>query len=314
MMRAGVSGLVRLVVVGAVGASLLPAPALAGPVVLETVVGANLGCDPAGPYGGAGQCLNDEDPVNFQTFGPDQSYSAGDSAGAGYISASSANDGFVDPAFTYFVPADADFGSLSASATGTFDLSSPDIRFAFAHATSSAQTTINAAGLTGTTGTLDVSFNVDGSVASSGQAMALAQVGVQWGVNGPWGLENGEWFIFSGPGSVNVSVPFTFGTPFYLFYFLGTAVGTPVGFDAEGNPIFQEVTGSGSASVNFFNTLTLSGLQPLDAAGNPVTNAVFSSASGTQYSEEGVVPEPGALALTAFGLAGALARMRRARR
>ena len=50
-------------------------------IVLETVVGANLGCNAAGPYGGPGQCLNDEDPVDFQTFGPDQSY-ARDSAGA----------------------------------------------------------------------------------------------------------------------------------------------------------------------------------------------------------------------------------------
>ena len=139
MTRVDMFRAVRVFSLAVAGALLLAAPALAGPYLLETVVGANLGCDPAGPYGGAGQCLNDEDPVNFQTFGPDQQYA--DSSGAGYISASSATDGFTDPAFTYFVQADADFGSLSASASGSFDLASPDTRFAFANAVSIDQLT-----------------------------------------------------------------------------------------------------------------------------------------------------------------------------
>ena len=57
--------------------------------------------------------------------------------------------------------------------------------------------------------------------------------------------------------------------------------------------------------ANFFSTLTLSGLQPLDAAGNPVTNAQFSSRLGDAVPENGVVPEPATLALTAFGSPGA---------
>ena len=75
---------------------------------------------------------------------------------------------------------------------------------------------------------------------------------------------------------------------------------------------FVEVEGTGSGSASFFHTLTLTGLQALDAAGRPVS-AQFVGASGTQYSENGVVPEPATLALTAFGIAGALARARRAR-
>ena len=105
---------------------------------------------------------------------------------------------------------------------------------------------------------------------------------------------------------VNVQVPFVYGAPFFLSYFLGTGAGTPIDF--------TEIVGTGSGSANFFNTLTLTGLQPLDSAESPVRNAQFSSASGTTYSESGVVPEPATLALIAVGIAGALPRARRARR
>ena len=122
MTAVSVSRAAKILITGVVGTLLLTVPASADSFLLETVVGANLGCDPAGPYGGAGQCLNDEDPINFQMFGPDQSYSGSDSAGAGYISVSNVTDGFADPAFVYFAEADADFGALSASVTGTFNL------------------------------------------------------------------------------------------------------------------------------------------------------------------------------------------------
>ena len=303
LMRRLVSCAAATAVVAAVSVGL-PGPALADAFLLETSVGANLGCNPAGPYGGPGQCLNDEDPFDFQTFGPDHSYP--DSVGAGYISVSNVTDGFADQAFVYFAEADADFGALSARVTGSFDLSSPGRRIAVANAQSIDLLTINAQGLEGTNGTLNVNFTLDGSVSTTGQGFAGAQVGVLWGGDEPFAQEDGVFNFFFGDAVVNVQVPFVYGTPFFLSYFLGTGAGTPIDF--------TEIVGTGSGSADFFNTLTLTGMQPLDSNLQQVHNAQFSSASGTRYSETGVVPEPATLALTAVGIAGALARAQRRKR
>lgn len=273
-----------------------PSTARAGSFVLETVVGANLGCN--------GGCLD------VVRFGPDQSFAQ--SQGAGYVGIDSLNDGLTDEAFTYFAQADADFGALSASVTGSYSLTSLDTRFAFASATAIEHMTVNAAGLDGTPGTLNVRFHLDGSASSSGSAMATALVGVQWGVNGPWGLENELFNVYSGPANVNVTVPFTYGTPFYVFSYLLTYVGVPT-LDLI---TFTEVDESGSGTANFFNTLTLTGLQANDASGNVVPYAQFSGASGTPYTSNGVVgvvPEPATLGTLGLGLAAALARLRRIR-
>ena len=104
-------------------------------------------------------------------------------------------------------------------------------------------------------------------------------------------------------------MPFVYGVPFFLSYFLGMGAGTPVDFFSGE---FTEVAGTGSGTADFFNTLTMTGLQALDAAGRPVT-AEFSGASGTRYTPAGVVPEPATLALVALGLTGALTRSRRRR-
>lgn len=290
-----------------------PRLALASTFVLETVVGANTGCDPAGPYGGPGQCLNDEDPVNFQTFGPDQSYPPG--VGAGFVSTSGPyllNNGDV---MIGSASADADFGRLMVQASASYDLSSPETAGIFANAHVIDLLTIDALGLTGTPGTLDVTYLLDGTISSSGAALALAISGVMWGGTEPFGQDEGEFNVQFTSTSVpiTVSVPFTFGDPFFLAMIMLTGAGTlaecptcpeiPFGF--------VELTGPGAGSADFFNTMALTGLQPLDEFGNPVSNATFSAASGTRYSEQGVVPEPSSLLLLGAGFLAVARRVRR---
>ena len=70
-----------------------------------------------------------------------------------------------------------------------------------------------------------------------------------------------------------------------------------------------------SATGNYADTLTLAGIQVVDANGDPVSGWALASASGTQYPLGSPVPEPGSLALGA-GVAslGTLACFRRRRR
>jgi hypothetical protein len=103
---------------------------------------------------------------------------------------------------------------------------------------------------------------------------------------------------------VDASVPFTFGTPVYFGSFLVAGAGTLTACPScELLVQGLAMTGQGSGSADFYNTLVLTGLHPSDANGNPVSDVQFSSASGTTYTLNGVpVPEPTSLALLGGGL------------
>ena len=116
---------------------------------------------------------------------------------------------------------------------------------------------------------------------------------------GDWAT--GEWNVTPG-GPIDMSGNFgaVFGanTNFY---------NTPEGVDVSG-------------TADFYNTLTLSSIQLLDAAGNQVNGATYLTASGAQYNILGAtygpaaVPEPGSVALVVgLGISGAgfLARRRK---
>jgi hypothetical protein len=296
----------------AVALAALGQPALAGPVVLETVVGYNAGCDPAV----AGECLNFEDPLDFQQFGPDTtSYPLG--AGSGYISLSGTIPGtFGSPdAMLASAEADAGFGVLKVRASAEYNLTSPDTRIVFAGTQFIEQLTINAAGLTGTPGTLSVTYDIDGVASSSGSALAAAISALSWGGDAPFHQEEGTGFFHTGSGSTTVdSIDFVFGTPLYLSFYFAAAVGT---FEAcptcEEAPVtFVALSGPGSGSSDFFGTLILSGLVPKDASGAVVRDPTFSSASGTTYTTRGVaaVPEPGSLLLLSSGITLGVQRWR----
>ena len=196
----------------------------------------------------------------------------------GFITLTDATDGFNDPSFTYSVTADPQYGLLSAGASGSYNLSSSSTRMAGAFAFVQDDLTVTLPGLEGQAGTLDISVTLDGTFIRTG-AGAAAWVAVDAGSDPNPFSGNNQSFSFdyvTVPISPTVvTVDFVWGQPFYLTMILGAAVGTPLtclacrGGDSNVGP----ATGTGSATADFLNTLTLSGLLPRDANGNPVLNA-----------------------------------------
>ena len=213
--------------------------------------------------------------------------------------------------FTVSAAALPEYGALHARASLTFNLSSPDERNVFAATGWTDQLTISSPGLNGTSGLLDVSFLLDGTLTSSGVGFAGVVLGIGWSdtpidLNGS-GVANVLNLYKSIPSTgqlVNTSVPFTYGTPFYLGSFLFVGAGTLT--DCPSCELLVQgiaVKGAGSGTADFYNTLTLTGLHPSDINGNAVSNVQFSSGSGTAYTLDGVAtPEPTSLMLLGCGL------------
>jgi hypothetical protein len=221
--------------------------------------------------------------------------------------------------------ADAAAGLLRTMASASYDLADAGYRIAFAAAIVADTLTITAPGVaSGTSGLLDLSVTLDGTVTKSGTADAGTGVIVAWGGTEP--LEDQELQGFSASTSTSevftVEVPFTFGDPFLVTLFMFSTAGT-IGVcdditpcpETEGtNPYLA--SGLGASSADFFNTLVLSGLVPT-VGGIPVADPLFTAESGVQYTVNGVapqvVPEPGTLVLLGSGMTFLLRRRRNKR-
>lgn len=78
---------------------------------------------------------------------------------------------------------------------------------------------------------------------------------------------------------------------------------------------YDEVDGSTiSGTSDFSATVTLAGIEMLDANGDQVSGWTMTSDSGTQYAMIGNVPEPGSVLVITVGALGLLARKRRQNR
>ena len=179
------------------------------------------------------------------------------------------------------------FGILNASASSSFDVSgTPESIGVTANATVEDIITISDPSLDGETGFLDLSYSLDGTISGSAFAVVVVKAGTSLEQQSIQEYDSSV----SGTFSIPAPIQFVYGQPFGLSLYLGAAAGNATGYGE-----LAETTGSGSGSAQFFDTLVLTGLVPLDSNGNPVADAEFSSQSGTRYSVNGVVPEPSGL-------------------
>ncbi len=189
----------------------------------------------------------------------------------------------------------ASFGVLSARALASFNIAGPSTNaFAFGQAVFTDVITIDFAPWNGNPGLLYVSYTLDGTTSSSGSGSGRALVQLFAGTDTSNAQSRFQNYSSSTSGVFSVGAPiqFVFGQPFGLNFSLLACAG--------GGSLFgcgPQVSGAGSATSDFFNTFVLSGLIPTDLNGNQAPGATFSSASGTSYSVDGVVPEPATISM-----------------
>lgn len=172
---------------------------------------------------------------------------------------------------------------------------------------------INYAPLTGTVGFLQLGYTLDAIAAFTGT------LGSSTGVLGLYAYTCSDFNLIGGAvcvdpnfveqnASYQSSVHGSFVFPKYFKFVYGTP------FDLAINMFATTDSGPGSSAViDAAHSFALSGLKLYDVNGNPVNGPSFSSGSGTQYTQNGIVPEPGAVVLVSAGLAGfIISRLRRA--
>ena len=137
-------------------------------------------------------------------------------------------------------------------------------------------------------------------------------------------VEAGLNFSTSDPGGLPYNPRTNQGSALWITPFYQVDWGAPFDVSADfyggmTTYVSQKPDGSSySATGNYADTLTLAGMEVVDANGNPVTGWSMTSASGTLYPLAPPTPEPGALALfgslVSLGTLGGVRRLRRRRR
>jgi len=202
--------------------------------------------------------------------------------------------------------AHAAYGVLNASASSSYSVSgTPESDFVTANSTFEDILTItdpSDPALNGQPGLLYLSYSLDGQVSGSAFAVVVTKAGTSLGQRWVQQYDSSVDATFSLPDPIH----FVYGQAFGLSVQLSVSAGTPTGYG-----VLNAETGSGSGSADFLDTFVLTGLDPTNASGDPVTGAVFSSQSGTVYSVDGVVPEPSEAIPLLLGIAAILLAKRR---
>jgi hypothetical protein len=153
---------------------------------------------------------------------------------------------------------------------------------------------INAPGLAGTVGYLEMSFVldgttsvVDGTTIPNGQAEIAAMLSDPAGANTDGCPSTSANCYVSGDGSVvTLPMPFHYGTPFTLFWVLGA--------------ITYPGPGSLTGSADYSHTATPA-IEVFNSASQPVYDATVVASGGEQIPS--LTPEPGSAVLLGLGLA-----------
>ncbi len=199
--------------------------------------------------------------------------------------------------------AQAAFGEMRASSVTSLTSTASGV---VATANGGAQVTdimtVNFAPFTGSMGLLEVDYTLDGTVALGGTlSSSSAVLGVSAFVCSNYSFVIGNCVdpgFTSQANTFTSSVSGTFAFPQFFRFTYGTPFDFHFGLFAT-----TDVGPGASAIADASDTLILSGLKVFDAQGDPVPEATFTSGSGTQYTQSGVVPEPATFLLLLPGLA-----------
>jgi len=182
----------------------------------------------------------------------------------------------------------AGYGVLKADTSASFDIAgTPVVVYSYGASAFRDVVTIDFAPWNGSSGLLFVSYALNGTIVASGNSNAGLNVETYGGPTDSQIMFQDYASSVSGLFTAPAPINFIYGQPFNLGLELWAEAGTQgsvVGF--FWNKPANEI---GSASANFSNTLILVSLVPTDVNGNQAVGAQFFSASGTQYSQDGVL-------------------------
>jgi hypothetical protein len=192
-----------------------------------------------------------------------------------------------------------DFGVLGVSGTDTLtDPGDSNSIFGQDYSLFRDVVTITFGDLQGT-GYIAFQVTADGSSAITGSGTVLPNMNID--VFGGDLASQSNSFVFASNGVSVVT------SPLYSFQY-----GQQFNLAGQLNLSFWLGPGDGSASANFFDTATITGIEVFDSNMDPLTDWTAASESGTTYDSDGAVPEPASVLLVFGGLLlGASLKVRR---